>query len=431
MHSFRRTTPPAYGLDYLAPLHNCNHNSKGLSNALAVEPPLSTKVIVAGSVAIDTCCDYKPSKTSSSPTTPQAATSNPASITHSLGGVGANITKTLHLLGTSVCLCSAVGDDALGSAALSMLVQCGISSDGIVTIPESHTAQYISINDTRKDLVLGMADMRIMEQTPHHFGSSSKRRTMLSKASWLVLDANWDASTLGGWLAEANSVGLKVAFEPVSMAKSRRLFDPQVSPGTVIGRFPVSLSTPNSLELAEMHDAASKAGLFESHGWWHYINVLGLSNFGERARLIHMTTKELVDKGIPQQSIQLLPFISTLVVKLGSQGVLLTQLLSSEDVRLRDPLAAPYILSRSRDDEAVFGGVYMRLFSPAEAVKLIDIRSVNGVGDTFMGVIVAGLAREKPKSIDELIDVAQQGAVMTLKHDHSVSPEVIALKALL
>jgi len=37
------------------------------------------------------------------------------------------------------------------------------------------------------------------------------------------------------------------------------------------------------------------------------------------------------------------------------------------------------------------GGVYMRLFPPVEVVE--DIVSVNGVGDTFLGVLVVGLAK--------------------------------------
>ena len=369
--------------------------------------------------------------TSSDSILPQSATSNPARMTHNLGGVGANVAIALHLLGTSVRLFSVVGKDALGWSVRSFLADHKMASSGVLTIPDRRTAQYISINDSKKDLVLGMADMTIMEETGNQIGDLYKQQIAACKPLWLVLDANWNALSLGQWINEAKSVSAKIAFEPVSMVKSRRLFAREVKISTVIQGSPISLSTPNYLELAEMHDAASKAELFESEEWWRCIDALGMSSSGERSRLVHMTSENLVDRGIPQQSIRLLPFIPTLFVKLGSEGVLLTQLLRLGDTRLTDPEAAPHILTRGKGDDPFVGGVYMRLFPPAEVVPQVDIKSVNGVGDTFMGVIMAGLARPGPKPMDELIDVAQRGAVMTLKHDSAVSPEVASLKTLL
>ena len=394
-------------------------------------PTVRVDVLVAGSMAIDTHCDYAPSKTSSDLILPQAATSNPASITQNLGGVATNVATALHFLGTSVHLCSAVGGDILGSSARSFLADRNIESGGIITIPHRRTAQYISINDSRKDLVLGMADMNIMEQSGDQFPTFYKKQMELCKPSWLVLDANWDVLTLTRWIEEARSVGAKIAFEPVSTAKSQRLFGTEIKLGTVTQQTSISLSTPNSLELAEMHDAASKAEMFESDEWWRCINALGMSNSGERSRLVHITSEKLVDRGIPQRSMQLLPYIPTLLVKLGSEGVLLTQLLNPKDRRLTDPEAAPHILARGRGNDTIIGGVYMRLFPPAEVVANGHIRSVNGVGDTFMGVIIAGLSRQDPKPVDELIDIAQRGAIMTLKHEKAVSPEIASLKALL
>ena len=61
----------------------------------------------------------------------------------------------------------------------------------------------------------------------------------------------------------------------------------------------------------------------------------------------------------------------------------------------------------------------MRHFPAVEVVE--DVVSVNGVGDTFLGVLVAGLA--KGLTLDErLIETAQRGAVMTLRSKESVSP---------
>ncbi len=68
----------------------------------------------------------------------------------------------------------------------------------------------------------------------------------------------------------------------------------------------------------------------------------------------------------------------------------------------------------------------MRLFPAAEKVEDENVVSVNGVGDTFLGALIAGLA--KGLDLDErLIDIAQNAAVLTLKSKESVSPAVRSL----
>lgn len=66
----------------------------------------------------------------------------------------------------------------------------------------------------------------------------------------------------------------------------------------------------------------------------------------------------------------------------------------------------------------------MRLFPAAEVVE--DVVSVNGVGDTFLGVLVAGLASGF-KLDEDLIHAAQRGAVMTLRSHQAVSPAIEGL----
>ena len=119
----------------------------------------------------------------------------------------------------------------------------------------------------------------------------------------------------------------------------------------------MSLATPNTIEIASMHSAASKAGLFEREDWWQIIDAIGLSSSGSRDKLVSMTNTTLVDEGVPQQSIQLLPYIPTLLTKLGSQGVLMTQLLAKDDARLKSRDSAPYVLGRRTDGDDIVGGV--------------------------------------------------------------------------
>lgn len=396
----------------------------------------TTEVLVAGSLAIDLSCDFVPDGKRNRSISPQLHTSNLATITHSLGGVGQNIASALHYLGISVHLCSIVGNDIAGVAALKMISERGLSTAGIMRSKNgSGTAQYVAVNDAQKNLVLAMADMEILE-TNFGFDQFWESELHKSQPKWLVVDANWDESTLNNWIVGGKSSGAIVAYEPVSVVKSKRLFAKKEKTRNVLPVFPnhsIHLATPNRLELTSMYAAAREAGLFERQDWWRTIDAMGMPSSGSRNRLVAITNANLVDEGIPQQTLQLLPFIPSIVTKLGAQGVLLTQLLSSDDSRLTCPASAPYILSRSADDETgIVGGVYMRFFGPVERVPDHEILSVNGVGDTFLAVLVAGLAaREKGGiGLGELVDlvhVAQRGSVMTLKSKEAVSPEICTL----
>ena len=192
----------------------------------------------------------------------------------------------------------------------------------------------------------------------------------------------------------------------------------------------ISLATPNVFELETMYQTARKMAFFESPEWWEAINSFEMSSAGSRDRLVSIANARLVDKGIPQQTIQLLPYIPNLLVKLGEQGCLLAYVLSPGDPCLSDPESAPYILSRATSDKSLVGGLYMRHFPPAEVVPQEEIVSVNGIGDTMLGVLMAGLVKEGAR-LEELIPVAQRGAVCTLRSTAAVSPEVQGLRHLI
>ncbi|KAF4635169.1 hypothetical protein G7Y89_g2929 [Cudoniella acicularis] len=403
----------------------------------------SADIVVFGSVAVDLSCDFSPEETpvtTSSPSpvdSPQLHTSNVAAITPSIGGVGHNVAHAVQLVSgeLSVRLCSGVGSDLAGKTILDALQEEGLDTTGmmvygkIIDGEERHfnprTAQYIATNDRKKDLVLAMADMKIFEDLLF------RRRWIASRvkaSKWLVVDANFKPNIIDKIVRVTqirNDHETRIAFEPVSTAKSTRVFSTEINPQPFPNNL-FNLTTPNHHELAAMHTAAKENGLFESDRWWKIIDALGIPSTGARDRFVALTSSKLTDEGVPLQSIQLLPFIPTILTKLGSEGVLMTELLKPNDPRLTDPAEAPYILSRCANGSEEIGGVYMRLFSAVEVVQ--DVVSVNGVGDTFLGVLIAGLARGK-KLGKELIDVAQKGAVMTLRSKEAVSPELGVLKA--
>ena len=388
-------------------------------------------VVVAGSVAIDFACDYKSRQLSNESDSPLPYTSNPARIRQSLGGVANNITTALQYLGTNVLLCSAVGDDPAGSAALAALSKRGLDCSGIVKSPKGiSTAQYVAVNDSHKDLVLGMADMDILEDDwasatfDHTWGSYISAH----KPKWLVVDACWSLEALQKWIMAGKAIGSSIAFEPVSITKSKKILEVINAPksgSAVVPDHLVNLVTPNQLELAALHSRAREMGLFDREDWWRIVNAMGMSSAGSHDRLVSITNNMLVDEGIPQQSIQLLPFMPCILTKLGDHGLLLTQLLRPGHGWLTEPSHARYILSRSTDSRV--GGVYMRWFPPVETVPKESIVSVSGIGDTFVGVLLAGLAKSQPKDIAQLVDIAQKGSVLTLKSEDTVCPSIASL----
>lgn len=401
--------------------------------------------MVAGSLAIDLSCDYTPFSDERTQVAPVPHTSNPGVIGQSLGGVGHNVAIAASYVGSDVLFCSVVADDLSGQAALASLEKEGLSTAGIQVLPSTpgtRTAQYVAINDAKKDLLVAMADMGIVELPEHQLDFDGFWEPLLerTKPRWVVVDANWQPEVLKKWSAMVRKHGARVAFEPVSTAKSRRVFGRDatgtgaaIGPAQTVPDHAVSLACPNRLELAAMHASARETLLFDSPGWWSIIDAMNLSPTGSRERLVAATSAALVDEGLPQQSIQLLPFIPCIITKLGETGALLTQLLPPGDPRLTDPAYAPYILARtSASADVPFGGIYMRLFPPAALLSPEDLVSVNGAGDTLLGVMVAGLAkRDSAARVEDILPVAQEASRRTLTGAGGVSKEIVGLRATL
>ena len=388
-------------------------------------------VLVAGSLAVDLSCDYSPLAPDKTDITPALHTSNPAVIGQSFGGVGYNVALASNNVGSSVLFCSVVGDDLTGRAALSSVRKQGLSTEAIQVLPPSsggRTAQYVAVNDAKRDLLVAMADMNIMESAEKdlNFESFWEPLVRRSRPQWMVADANWKTDVLAKWVRMGKKYGSRIAFEPVSTAKSRRLFgrgggvgdnNAAIGPSDSVPNHSIDLAAPNRLELAAMHMAAGEAGLFDSSGWWRVIDAMGMAWSGCRERLVAMTSAALVNEGIPQQSIQLLPFIPCVVTKLGAQGVLLTQLLRPGDGRLTSGDSGEYILSRASTSDELVGGIYMRHFGPAEVMDEGDIVSVNGAGDALVGAVVSGLSREAT-TVEEVIPMGQEASVRRLRGQH-------------
>jgi pseudouridine-5'-phosphate glycosidase/pseudouridine kinase len=284
-------------------------------------------------------------------------------------------------------------------------------------VPNARTAQYVSINDSGKNLVLAMADMDILTSDVNF--DQHRREFRLLEGGHVVVDGNWSPDAIRKFLIRGRELSATCVFEPVSVAKSERIFLSASGEGLeVYPRGNVQMATPNAHELKAMYEAAALRRYFDRPDWFTFIDALDIGAGGARDRFTRVSSAAMTDAGVPQQCLQLLPFFPTLVVTMGDQGVFLAQVLKGNDPRLKDPDHAKYVVARARAEDEVIAGVYMRLYPAVE--KVDDVVSVNGVGDTFLGALVAGMA--KGGRVDQLINTAQKAAVMSLRSREAVSP---------
>lgn len=349
-------------------------------------------------------------------------------ISQTLGGVAHNIAKAAHLLGSSVRLHSAVGDDLSGRAAVGQLQDEGMLTSGIEILPRpARTAQYVAVNDTNKDLALAMADMSILETIPEatiERLTSSVFNGTSTHPRVFVADANWSSSALHTWLQTARHPSTTTIFEPVSTAKSLRIFPPSLTTPSTYPQPLADIITPNTHELTALHNFAMQTSLFDSPAWFAIIDALGIPPTGLRVPLTYTTNADIVDQGIPQQAIKLLPFFPTILTKLGPGGVLMVKLLAADAPELYAEEERQFVLARNAngDSNAGVGGLYVRLFPVERVLRPEEIVSVNGIGDTFCGALAVGIA--KGKRVQDVVGWAQKAAALSLRSRESVSVEL-------
>lgn len=446
-HTATLTTPPS---------------NPQLSSSPTPHPPSSTPffveeldkdkadLLIIGSIAIDYTCTYFPSNSSPKPS---LATSNPCAITETIGGVGHNVFTAADMYingsptntsvtspspppGLKVRLITALSSDLTGQSLLCVLKSRGVDTSGILVYDPSvgvSTARYIAMNDDKRELFTAAADMRIVEE----IGTEHLRKEIeKAKPKWVCIDGNLSPQAISEVVRVSNGVGAKVAFEPTSMQKSVRLFGPYE-----LGVYPnnrVHLAAPNEYELKAMWEHAKDAGFLEEMDWFKVVDSINVdSMFRDSIESLCQTHKlpSLLEQGLIQQAINLLPYIPTLFVKLGAKGVLSLHLLSPNSPQ--SPPSPTTITTLGRPGTAT-AGICVRYFHPAEQVPENEVVSVNGVGDTFLGVLLARMVElelagkqvdlAEQMVLEDLIGLGQKGAVETLRSAEAVGNGVGRLR---
>lgn len=151
-------------------------------------------------------------------------TSNLGTVTLHVGGVGHNVASAARSTGAHVAFFSAVGDDAMGSMALNELRQTGLDAY-VSTVPFARTATYCALNDNQGDLACAVADVKILDQRLPAIANDEKKTSKLCRDARIVcLDANLHIEDIRFFVDCAASGKIPVWFEPVSIAKSIKVF---------------------------------------------------------------------------------------------------------------------------------------------------------------------------------------------------------------
>ncbi|GAA6063003.1 hypothetical protein JCM10212_002644 [Sporobolomyces blumeae] len=387
-------------------------------------PPASLAVI--GSLAVD--ITMHPFSLSPLQTTA------PGTVSMTLGGVAGNVARAAHSLlkGSTTTLIAPVGSDLLGTVARTGLEEIGFRSDGLIERDEdgARTATCGYLVDEKGELIGGVADMAIAREVE---GDKILDKLRETRPKVVAFDGNVSPESIARVLLYCQEAGLPTFFEPTSNANSLKLLKALQNP--VLASVPppahpfVSYATPNIHELQTLFQevAFSDSTMFEPGAWFDGITV-------HADQLSLRLPSWVVNEGVAQMAIRLLPVVGTLFVKSGSKGVLIVQRVSGVDPvarwkSLRAEKGTVVVASRTTPSEAIVLRHYAAL-----ALDESEMGSVTGAGDSLAGAMLAamvhGLDASIPRDLDRIVDLAQRAAINTLKSKEAVGDHT-PLRALL
>jgi pseudouridine-5'-phosphate glycosidase/pseudouridine kinase len=238
--------------------------------------------------------------------------------------------------------------------------------------------------------------------------------------------------------------------EPTSVPKAAKIF-PAIAvtlDSDSSNRSPIMFSSPNVSELAQMYQTASGSGedLIGHDRWWRTINNFSLgSEFRTDLELLARrdvsdhdspkgTLSFIIDEGVSQMAVNLLPFFQHLVIKCGERGVIVVMRIHGQDIETSgwrheksNALRRCVVATNSSTKEMVV----IQHFPAPQADKVVN---VTGAGDSIVGYLLASLicnpgVLNHPNTLKDVIDAAQTAAVLTLQSSHAVSPLLSAMQS--
>lgn len=189
----------------------------------------------------------------------QLGTSNPATITETVGGVSRNIAENLGRLGNRVSLVTVMGDDH-DSALIEQTCKSMMNLDLVEKLKDYKTGSYTAVLDGEGELVISMANMEIYDQLLP--AVLKKHEPALQNSSCIVIDLNCPLETVEYVKNFANEQNIPFAIVPVSSPKMKNM--PQDMHGVdyfICNRDEVEMYLTMKLETYSDYEKAVKAML--------------------------------------------------------------------------------------------------------------------------------------------------------------------------
>lgn len=304
-------------------------------------------------------------------------TTTPGKVIFSLGGVARNVADCISKLEARPFMISAVGFDMAGNMLLEHWESAGLSIEGIQRHQNIETAVVCHIFDEKGEVAAGVAHVESIEKflTPRWI---EKFKCKISSTSILMVDANLTSSSLEASCQMAAQFNTPVWFEPVSVAKSRRV-------ASVVQY--VTFASPNEDELVAMANAISGRDIFQPIRRDH--PKLSKESFFQ---MLKPAIWVLLDKGV-----------KVVVVTLGSEGVLLCSKAKSNLQKLAFKGNQPPYFSKQLYEavntvcpkDQIFGASMCEPMSNLFAVHFpalpASVVRLTGAGDCLVGGTIASL----------------------------------------
>jgi pseudouridine kinase len=179
----------------------------------------------------------------------QLATSNPALIRTSYGGVARNVAENLARLGQPVNLLSVIGKDRLGEDVLAHTRAAGVDVSAVYSTDLYPTGFYMGILNEHGARHFAVADMRVLEELSETYLDYNE--FLFEHAAMVFLDANLPEPALKKAFALAHKYHVPVCADPVSGAMAARL-KPYLRQ--------IRLLTPNNIEAGVLTGTHFEAG---------------------------------------------------------------------------------------------------------------------------------------------------------------------------
>jgi len=149
------------------------------------------------------------------------ATSSPARIRRSYGGVARNVAENLARLGQSVRLISVVGKDKNGDEILEHTAKAGVDVSAVLRCEEYPTGYYMGVVDKNGMLKFAVDDMRLMaEMTTQYL---KEHEELFKTASMVFVDANLPVKSLRTASSLARRAKIPICGDTASFTLAERL----------------------------------------------------------------------------------------------------------------------------------------------------------------------------------------------------------------